>query len=156
MKKAFMTCMMAFGFHLFAMADEATQLTVWMKDGTKVAFALSEKPEVTFSETELIITTKENNHYALESIAKFTCDVIDTDRITDLQTDATGFSLNGESLLLVTPKANTTVSVHTLGGMLVFSKTVENPGEYSFPLSRLNAGAYMVTVNGITYKIVKK
>lgn len=155
MKKAILTCMMAIGFHLFAVADDVTQLTVWMKDGTKVAFALSEKPTVTFSETELIITTKENNHYALESISKFTYESIPDD-IKNLLDDTQAFILDGETLLFPSLKANTTVSITSLNGTSIFKKTVKCDGEYAFPLANLQAGVYFVSVNGLTYKIVKR
>jgi len=39
---------------------------------------------------------------------------------------------------------------------LVFTKTVSTNGEYAFPLSNLSQGVYVVNVNGVTYKILKK
>ena len=44
-------------FCISAIANEPkTQLVVWSKDGTQVAYALAERPKVTFTETDLIIT----------------------------------------------------------------------------------------------------
>ena len=63
---------------------------------------------------------------------------------------------SGESLLFPALKANSTVSVYSLNGTLVFKKTIHQNGEYAFPLSNLNAGVYMVNVNGLTYKIMKR
>lgn len=51
--------------------------------------------------------------------------------------------------------ADITVCVYSLNGTLVFKNIVRKNGEYAFPLSNLNAGVYMVNVNGLTYKIVK-
>ena len=143
---------------LFAMADEPkTHLVVWAKDGTKVAYALDDKPKVTFSETDLIITAKGVEvNYTLENMARFTYESSDNTAIRDLKTDKVSFKLEGESLLFPALSANSTVSLHALNGTLVFSKTVTESGEYSFPLSSLNSGVYLVTVNGLTYKIVKR
>ena len=145
-------------FCLSAMADEPkTQLVVWAKDGTQVAYALAEKPKVTFTETDLVITANGVEvNYTLENMACFTYEDNTSTAITNLQTDESSFKLNGESLLFPSLKANSTVSVYSLNGTLVFKKTVHQNGEYAFPLSNLNAGVYMVNVNGLTYKIVKR
>ena len=145
-------------FCLSAMADEPkTQLVVWAKDGTQVAYALAEKPKVTFTETDLVITANGVEvNYTLENMARFTYEDNSATAITNLQTDESSFRLNGESLLFPALKANSTVSVYSLNGTLVFKKTVLQNGEYAFPLSNLNSGVYMVNVNGLTYKIVKR
>lgn len=145
-------------FSLSAMADEPkTQLVVWAKDGTQVAYALAEKPKVTFTETDLVITANGVEvNYTLENMARFTYEDNILTAITNLQTDESTFKLDGESLLFPTLKANSTVSVYSLNGTLVFKKTVRQNGEYAFPLSNLESGVYMVNVNGLTYKIVKR
>ena len=145
-------------FSLSAMADEPkTQLVVWAKDGTQVAYALAEKPKVTFTETDLVITANGVEvNYTLENMARFTYEDNTSTGITNLQTDESTFKLDGESLLFPALKANSTVSVYSLNGTLVFKKNVCQNGEYAFPLSNLNAGVYMVNVNGLTYKIVKR
>lgn len=145
-------------FSLSAMADEPkVKLVVWAKDGTKVAYALAEKPKITFTETDLVITDNGVEvNYTLESMARFTYEDNTSMAITNLQTDESTFKLDGESLLFPALKANSTVSVYSLNGTLVFKKTVRQNGEYAFPLSNLESGVYMVNVNGLTYKIVKR
>ena len=143
---------------LSAMADEPkTQLVVWAKDGTKVAYALAEKPKVTFTETDLVIKAKGVEvNYSLVNMARFTYETNDETTIVNLQTEESLFKLTGESLLFPSLKANSTVSVYSLNGTQVFKKTIRQKGEYAFPLSNLSAGVYMVNVNGLTYKIVKR
>ena len=157
MKSKLLVLLLSF-FCLSAMADEPkTQLVVWAKDGTKVAYALAENPKVTFTETDLVITTKGVEvNYALENMARFTYENEIVTAVTNLQTGALSLKLDGESLLFPALSANSTVSLYSLNGTLIFSKTVRKAGEYSFPLSGLNTGVYVVTVNGLTYKIVKR
>lgn len=132
-------------------------LVVWAKDGSKVAFALSKRPKVTFSGTDLMITGKDFEAvYPLDNMARFTYEMVDITVIKDIKTDNFVFKFAGESLIFPALKANNTVSIYTLSGTLVFNKTVQNAGEYSFPLSSLNAGVYIVNVNGLTYKIAKR
>ena len=145
-------------FCLSAMADASkTQLVVWAKDGTRVAYALGEKPKVTFTETDLVITANGIEvNYTLENMARFTYESNSESAIRNLQTDEQVFKLDGESLLFPNLKANSTVSVYSLNGSLVFKKTIRQNGEYTFSLSNLNTGVYMVNVNGLTYKVVKR
>lgn len=148
-----------FSFFAFSiMANEVrTHLVVWAKDGTRVAYALFEKPRVTFSETELLITSeKVEVKYALDKMAYFTYEYIPSVGITNLLTDESLFTIDGESLLFPALQANSSVYIYTVNGALVFKKIIQEEGEYSFPLSDLSTGVYLVSVNGLTYKIVKK
>ena len=157
MKKELLLVLLSL-FCLSAMADEPkTQLVVWAKDGTRVAYALAEKPKVTFTETDLVITAQGVEvNYLLENMARFTYESNSNNAIRNLKTGEFSFKLDGESLLFPALKANSTVSIYSLNGKLVFKKTVRQNGEYAFPLSNLNAGVFMVYVNGLTYKIVKR
>lgn len=157
MKFRLLTMLLSF-LCLQTMAEKPkTQLVVWAKDGTRVAYALAEKPKVTFTVSDLVITTNGVEvNYSLDNMVRFTYEANDISSITNLQTDESVFKLNGESLLFPTLKANSTIYVYSLNGSLVFKKTVLQDGEYAFPLSDLNAGVYMVNVNGLTYKIVKR
>ena len=144
--------------NLFLIANEPkTQFVVWAKDGTKVAYALAEKPKVTFTDNDLVITANGVEvNYPLENMKRFTYEENTATAISNLQTGKASFKLDGESLLFLDLKANSTVSLNSLNGTIVFNKTIRIAGEYSFPLSGLNAGVYLVTVNGLTYKIVKR
>lgn len=157
MKRNLLSFLLLLG-NLIALADEPkSRLVVWAKDGTKVAYALAEKPKVTFTETDLVITANGVEvNYSLENMARLTYESNDASAIINLQTDESPFKLTGESLLFPDLKANSAVAVYSLNGTLVFKKTIRQNGEYAFSLSNLNAGIYMVNVNGLSYKIVKR
>lgn len=155
--KKLLSIIMAF-LPLLANAQEPkSYLVVWANDGSKVAYALAEKPKITFTETDMIITAEAVDvNYPLDNMLRFTYEANDDTAIRDLKTDKVSFKLDGESLLFMDLSPNSTVSLHTLNGESVFSKTVQTAGEYSFPLSNLTTGVYLVTVDGLTYKIVKR
>ena len=146
--------LLSFGLSLQA----ETNLVVWKKDGSKVAFALTEKPTVTFSENSLMInTTTVSVGYDLEDMAKFTYEDPESQGIRNIENDKeSSFKFDGEMLLYPSLKAGSKVAIHNLGGVLVFSRTIEAAGNYSFPISHLDKGVYVVSVDGLTYKIVKK
>ena len=138
--------LLCFGLSLQA----ETNLVVWKKDGSKVAFALSEEPKVTFSENSLMInSTTVSVSYDLEDMAKFTYEDSESQGIKNIENDKEStFKFDGEMLLFP--------SLKNLGGVLVFARTIEAAGDYSFPISHLDKGVYVVSVDGLTYKIVKK
>lgn len=142
---------------MMVMANEPiTQLVIWAKDGTKVAYALAEKPKLTFTESELVVKTDNIEvTYDLEQMLRFTYESGSVTGMTDLRTEST-FSIQNEALVFPALSANSTVSVYSLNGSLVFKKTIRTTGEYAFSLSELNTGVYLVDVNGVTYKIMKR
>lgn len=145
-------------FCFSAFAEEAkTQLIVWAKNETKVAYALDKKPQINFTDTTLIISVEDVEvSYPLDEMLRFTYGEAPETGILDLQTEESQFYFDGTYLLFPSLSAGTKVSLYTLGGALVFTKTVSTNGEYAFPLSNLSQGVYVVNVNGVTYKILKK
>lgn len=143
---------------IMAVADEPIDnLVVWAKDGTKVAYALAEKPKVTFTETDLVITSNGIEvNYVLENMARFTYEKSSSTRITNLENGETSFKLDGELLLFPSLKANSTIAIYSTNGTLVFKQTVRQNGEYAFSVSNLNTGVYIVNVNDLSYKIIKR
>ena len=99
-------------FSMVAVADETiNSLVVWAKDGTKVAYALADKPKVTFTGTDLVITSNGIEvNYALENMVRFTYEDFSQTGITNLKNGEISFKLNGEALLFPSLKANSTVS----------------------------------------------
>lgn len=137
--------------------SKKTNLVVWSKEGHKVAYALSETPKLTFTETDLVIeTSRVTVNYNLDNLARFTYESDEEEAIHNLETGDNTFRFDGDMLLFPSLTAGSTVSIHSLSGALIIYKTIQTAGEYTFPLSHLDKGVYMVTVNGLTYKIVKK
>ena len=137
--------------------DIPTNLVVWAKDGSKVAYALADEPKVTFTETNFVISSKGIEvNYAIDKMARFTYETNEQTAIRNIKTGNTSFGPDGESLLFPSLKANSTLTIYSANGNIVFKKMIREEGEYALPLSNLSKGIYIVDVNGLTYKIMKK
>ena len=157
MKKIFLLLALIFVSYNIMAQENNTQLVVWAKDGTKVAYMLSEKPKITFTETDLVITANDIEvNYALENMARFTYESNGNTAIRNVESDELSIKLDGESLLFPDLKANSSIAIYTLNGTLVMKKTIRQDGEYAFPVLNLSNGVYMVNVNGLSYKFMKK
>lgn len=146
-------------FHSFISfaEDTRTTLVILANDGTKVAYSLYDKPKITFTKTEMVISTLSVEvRYKLENMSKFSYGGVELSSLTDIKTNNHPFKLDGESLLFPFLKSNSIVAIYNLNGNLIFNKITENEGQYTFPLSNLIKGVYIVKVNGINYKIIKR
>lgn len=131
-------------------------LAVCTKNGSKVLYALDDKPKITFTNTEVIITTKGLEiAYALIDVNSFTYEKVENTGVTSLYGD-TFFKLDGESIIFSRLKAKDIVSLYSINGTLVLKKAVTMDGEYAVSLNDIEAGAYIVKVNSLTYKFIKK
>ena len=76
--------------------------------------------------------------------------------IVDVKTDEVVFKMDGESLLFPSLSANTVIAIYETSGIMLFNKKITRAGQYAFPLSDLKSGIYIVKVNNLSYKIIKK
>lgn len=81
-------------------------------------------------------------------------------RFTFLERDASAIDevgvaaapqFGGDCIVFTSLPAGSVVSVVNAAGRTVFSKKVQ--GDYTLSLGQFSSGVYMVTVNGVTYKV---
>ncbi|MBQ7996043.1 MAG: T9SS type A sorting domain-containing protein [Paludibacteraceae bacterium] len=156
MKKKFLLALGLFFSLMTAAQETRTHLVVWAKDGTQVAYALSEQPVIKFSETDLLITTSLIQvSYPLEQMAKFSYEKHETQAVHDISADESVLLLDKEALLFLNLEPNTKIALYSVSGQVVFNRVISAFGEYAFPLSLLPQGTYVVQINNLTYKIVR-
>lgn len=149
-------------FGLTALAAHADQkpkyLTVWSKDGGKQAYALQRLPEISFTESDLVVTSDNADFsYPLTELLRFTYEVHEEETgINGIVADDKPFELNGEYICFFSLKAQSQILVCGTDGRVILSRHLPEAGNYRFPLSGLQPGTYIVSVNGVTSKIVKR
>ena len=150
--------LLGIAFALGANAQSNYKLVVWEKGGAVVGnYELTYTPNVTFTETEMIITTSlaDVYYYGLPNMWKLTYESVPTS-VNNIMADNNAMLFNGDAIVFPALEAGSNIAVYAANGALVINKTVSSAGEYAFPISSLSQGVYMVNVNGKTYKIVKK
>ncbi len=144
--------------HLSILAGEVkTQFVIWAKDGTHICYALAEKPKVTFSENALLVSTKGIEvSYPLKNLLRFTVEDETITSLTDIQSEKRFPKLEGDYLVFPNIDTNSIVRIASVNGMIIFQKTIQTNGNYSYPISNLKSGIYLVTINDLSYKIIVK
>lgn len=143
-------------FSLSVMAEDVpTDLVVWAKDGTKVSYKLQDSPKITFTDESLVISTNSIDvNYELSQMARITYEKTDLTGIVNVNGEKVNpFNFTGESLLFPASKADVTVKIYSTDGKLVVGRNVRKGDTLAVSLNSLNNGIYLVSVEGITYKI---
>lgn len=133
------------------------KLQLFDREGTRIGiFSCDYNPNVTFTDDQVIVTTDlaDVYYYSLPNMWMFTYDK--GTAITDIAADRNAMQFDGNVIIFPALKAGTDIAVYAANGSLVMNKKAATAGDYTFSLSELNQGVYMINVNGKTYKIVKK
>ena len=122
-----------------------TALIVHQKSGGTIEYAFSEKPVVTFSGSQLVITFKDDAFmwFPLSDMQKFTFEEVDSNTWEDR---------------ITVPKEMTPqpTYIYNIGGTLIRTLQPTKDGNTPATLGGLPAGTYIIKNGKTNYKINKK
>lgn len=128
-----------------ASADEATALRLTLADAGTEVFCLDEKPQITFSGTEMTITSQALSATYERSEVK-AMDFIEVTSVDALSADEVCYTLHGNEFSC----PGQAVAVYSLAGTQVAA------GTGSVSLADLKAGIYIINVNHKSIKVIKR
>ena len=134
-----------------------TKLVILDTNGQKYEYAIDKSPKLTFTENQLQVSVSGVDiYFNLDETVRFFYEnaALQTD-VADIVTDK-NYVYSENTLLFPALPANSVIHVYTMNGILVLNKDVIQAGEYALPLTELEAGSYLVNVNGRTIKVLKK
>ena len=137
-------------------AQTTTQrLVVWQKSGEKVYFDISELPETTFEDGQLVITTsKATVYYQLENVLRYTYEGIKSGIDLMAGERSVSISRKADAVTFHNLPQGTVVSLYSANGVLIKQQTAEGQ---SLTLSVKNhpSGVYLVKAGKETIKLMK-
>jgi len=133
-------------------------LTIHQKDGQQFSFGFSEKPVITYTDTDLVLkTTKTEVMYPLASLSKFTLTDVEDAVISIKQDGNTAkLELDGYVVSITGAKADITVKVIGPDGKTVGTYKTGSDGSVTFSIADLPQGLYIINSENLTCKILKK
>lgn len=144
--------------YLYA-ADGTSSLIIHAKDGSTATYLLARCPIVTFSGDSLKIYCDDTEViYALDNVTKFTYGEKDENIGVSYPTSTDSsrlFSYDGEQVVLSGLKPGCMVYVLSSDGCVVASERCDSDCHTLF-ISGLSTGVYIVTANGMSFKLLKK
>ena len=144
-----------------AESDSKWSLELWYIDNDVPmgTFSFSDfEPKITFSEDELIVTTKYLDvfFYDLSEIRKITYKKENGTGVRDVIADNAKVKFIGDVIIFASLNEGDNISVFATNGVQVLNKYVSSNGALTLPLSDLNQGLYVIRVNNKSFKVVKK
>ncbi len=135
-----------------AHAADGKSLFVSFNDGSKIEFALSTLPEVTFGDDKMTVkTTSTTASYELWKVSTFTYGT--TTDIKQVSQD-NHFAWEGDRII-VDGKANK-VSIYSLDGKSVSISPIINNDKTIISLEGLTKGVYIIKINNKSIKIARQ
>ena len=162
MKKSFTLLGAFFALSLSVFAGNPG-ITFLLHSGQKVSFSFTEKPVVSFKETNLAVSVSgtERVSYAYADVARIVMedDVVSAvnNAVVDDNNPHVVFNLSANTLSVSGLPAGNQLSLYATDGKLQLSMQANAEGSAIVNLSALPQGVYVVrTQSGISYKLFKK
>jgi len=133
-------------------------LTIHQKDGQQFSFGFSEKPVITYTDTDLVLkTTKTEVMYPLASLSKFTLTDVE-DAVIPIKQDGNTAKLELDSYMVSITGTKAGIAVTLIGpdGKTVGTYKTDSEGSVSFSIADLPQGLYIINSENLTCKIQKK
>lgn len=141
---------------LSSMASAQNYLTITQKNGDQFSYAFSDKPVVTYTETDLVLTTEDTEiQFPLSGLQKFTFEDAPTSVQETITASAT-ISVSNNTVTICSAKADAQVQLIAVDGKIVRTYKTDAEGNLSFSIADLATGIYVVKSESLTCKISKK
>lgn len=122
-------------------------------DNQSVIFLLEDRPEVTFSSSDLIITTPDRTiEFPLTSTVNF--NFVDTSGVKEISGNAAKFNISGGIISASGLSAGEPISIFSYSGEKVYSSVADANGEWSVSTDKFVGLPLIVKTNNFAYKIL--
>lgn len=132
-------------------------IAVYQKDGQVAKFAFTEKPVVTYSGSDLVMTTSKTSvQYPIFLLQKIGFDVDDIiDDVEEVKLTSTQFGFRDGTLTVSGGEAGSIVSLYTIKGIMVGQYRLDGNGCASIPLHSFGKDLYIVKTKQFSFKFRK-
>lgn len=137
--------------------DTQNAIVVYQKDGKVAKFAFSEKPVVTYSGNDLVVTTSKTTvQYPVYMLQKVAFDVSDelANDIEEVKQQAQ-FRFEGGMLVISGGDPGTTVYIYDIKGVKAGQYVLDGEGCATLPIQHLGQQLYIVKTTRFTFKFRK-
>lgn len=155
MKRFFLFVTTVLWVTLSAFATEQNVIAVYQMDGQKALFAFADQPEVTYTATELVLTTtKTMVQYPISQLKKLQFEKADMpEGIDEVETDKR-FSFRDGSIVIEGGQPNSLVNIYTVSGTLTTQYRLDSNGDAVIPTQGLSGNTYIFANGSITFKFI--
>ncbi len=146
-------------FLLMAMistAEEQNVIAIYQTDGQVALFAFADQPEVTYTATDLVLTTTQTTvQYPIAQLKKVQFEKADIgEGLDELFADGR-FSFRDGAIEIHGGQPNGVVKIFTVLGTLTAQYPLDGNGEGVIPTQSLRGTTYIVTTGSFSFKFMQ-
>lgn len=133
-------------------------LTIHQKNGEQLSFGFEDKPVIKFTDNEIVLTSaKTELRFQFANVVKLTFDDID-DAVIGIKADGTkaSITLDEYTVSIQGAMADVTVQLIASDGKLLQSYKIGQDGAVTFSIADLPDGTYIINIESLTVKILKR
>lgn len=135
-------------------------INVWMNDGSAISFLLAEKPRITIDNNFVYCkTTEEELSFPIAQVHKYTLEANEyhsTGISNHIKVENAIIRYKDNTVFLDGLTPLSVIRIYNQGGMLVESCHIRNDGSSIISLENYKSGIYIIRINDISYKLIKK
>lgn len=136
-------------------AVEQNVVAIYQLDGQKALFAFADQPEVTYSATDLILTsTKTSVQYPISQLKKLAFEQADMPEGIDEVVADRRFSFRDGSIVIEGGDPNSLVTIYTVSGTMAAQYRLDGSGNAIIPTQGLSGSVYILSNGSITFKFM--
>ncbi len=155
-QKLLSLALLLFGLVQGLSADESAALHLLFADGSDKWFLFTQQPVVTFSESELTVTTSDGAFaYTFDNVSEFRFDDPDADGVTDQRT-TTPRIVQANNAVLIYGTGKDAVSLYDLSGRRLAANVRRQGDAVNVSLHSLPTGTYIIRINNQSIKVARK
>lgn len=133
-----------------------THLVVWNVDGSKVTFALKDKPRIEFMDEQMEIkSTQMEIALLISSVSHMNYEDVIVDGISSVQINQK-VKMTEEAIIIQGGSADSQVVICDQNGKEIRRVVVGSDDVFTFPVTTLEMGIYVVKINNDCIKFLKK
>ncbi len=136
-------------------AVEQNVVAVYQQDGQKALFAFADQPEVTYTTTDLVLTTtKTSVQYPISQLKKIQFETAEMPEGLDEVEADQRFSFRDGSIVIEGGEPNSLVNIYTVLGSLAAQYRLDLNGDAVIPMQGLSGQPYIFANGSITFKFI--
>lgn len=136
-------------------AVEQNVIAIYQLDGQKALFAFADQPEVTYSATDLILTsTKTSVQYPISQLKKLAFEQADMPEGIDEVVADRRFSFRDGSIVIEGGDPNSLVTIYTVSGTMAAQYRLDGSGNAIISTQGLSGAVYILSNGSITFKFM--
>ena len=130
-------------------------VAIYQTDGQKALFAFADQPEVTYTTTDLVLTTtKTTVQYPISQLKKIQFETAEMPEGIDELEEDKRFSFRDGSIVIEGGVPNSLVTIYTVSGALTAQYRLDGNGNAVISTQGLRGNTYIFANGSITFKFI--